>query len=192
LSVFYHFQPFEVVLNRNSELLVEISTHPGLSAPFSPLWAAASAEGLLHFSFGIIEEDFLKDVRARWKNARFTHTARPHPVLQQVLEYLADTRRSFNIEIDLSGFTPFQQAVYRAVQLVPYGQTASYAQIAIQIGKPRAARAVGAANAANPLPLIIPCHRLVGAGGGLRGYGGTGGIETKAWLLAFESRNMRT
>lgn len=85
--------------------------------------------------------------------------------------------------------SPFQQKVQRAVYAIPYGETCSYGQIAGQIEKPRAARAVGRANATNPMPLVLPCHRLVGANGSLRGYGGREGIMTKAWLLDFEKKN---
>ena len=176
-------------MNRNSANMIEISTILGIAAPFSPLWAAAGPEGLLLFDFGINRADFVKAVRQRWPKAEIRTTAEPHPALSQVLEYLSGSRRDFTLVIDQRSFTPFQRAVYQVVQQIPYGQTASYGQIAKQLGRPPAARAVGAANAANPLPLIIPCHRLIGMNGELRGYGGAGGTDTKAWLLAFEREN---
>ncbi|TES90066.1 MAG: MGMT family protein, partial [Anaerolineales bacterium] len=76
--------------------------------------------------------------------------------------------------------------VRQTVMGIPYGQTATYTAIAARIGRPGAARAVGRANATNPIPFVIPCHRVVGADGDLRGYGGAGGIETKKWLLKLE------
>jgi len=82
---------------------------------------------------------------------------------------------------------PFQLAALKATQSIPYGQTKTYAEIACEIGKPQAARAVGRAEATNPIPLVIPCHRVIGTDGKLHGYGGGKGIETKAWLLALES-----
>jgi methylated-DNA-[protein]-cysteine S-methyltransferase len=103
--------------------------------------------------------------------------------LAQLAEYFAGQRREFDVPLDLRG-TSFQQRVWRAVLAVPYGETSTYGQIAAAIGKPAAARAVGAANGANPLPPIVPCHRLIGAGGALHGYGG--GLATKARLLALE------
>jgi O-6-methylguanine DNA methyltransferase len=103
---------------------------------------------------------------------------------KQLDEFADGKRRTFDISLDLRG-TPFQIAVYDEVARVPFGQTATYAQIATRIGRPSATRAVGAANGANPLPLVIPCHRIVGASGKLTGY--AGGVELKARLLALES-----
>ena len=80
--------------------------------------------------------------------------------------------------------------VRRAVMGIPYGETSTYGEIAVKIGKPGTARAVGGANAANPIPFVIPCHRLVGADGSLRGYGGVGVIRTKRWLLEMEKSNL--
>jgi methylated-DNA-[protein]-cysteine S-methyltransferase len=103
--------------------------------------------------------------------------------LEQLAEYFAGRRRVFDLPLDMLG-TPFQQQVWQAVAAVPYGQTRSYSEIARSIDRPAAVRAVGAANGANPLPPIIPCHRIVGAGGALTGY--SGGLEMKAWLLNLE------
>ena len=103
--------------------------------------------------------------------------------IEQLSAYFAGTRRSFDLPLDPRG-TPFQRLVWDAVLAVPYGETRTYSQIARAIGRPNAVRAVGAANGANPLAPIIPCHRLVGADGGLRGYGG--GLAMKRWLLELE------
>ena len=98
--------------------------------------------------------------------------------LEQVQEYLSGNRQQFTVPINWQLFTQFRTIVYQAVIAIPYGQTRAYSQIAAQIGRPKAARAVGGANASNPIPIIIPCHRLIGADGSLRGYGGVGGIQT--------------
>jgi methylated-DNA-[protein]-cysteine S-methyltransferase len=103
--------------------------------------------------------------------------------IRQIAEYLDGRRRVFELPLDVRG-TDFQRAVWAAVADVPYGQTRCYAQIAAAIGKPSATRAVGAANGANPLPLVIPCHRLVGKDGSLTGYGG--GLGVKRFLLDME------
>ena len=102
----------------------------------------------------------------------------------QLREYLAGKRREFTIPLHRTG-TPFQRAVLDAVAKVPYGARASYQDIARAVGNPAACRAVGAANGANPLPLIIPCHRIVGTSAKLTGYGG--GLDAKRWLLSLES-----
>ena len=86
--------------------------------------------------------------------------------------------------------SPFQQAALRATCAIPRGQTCTYAQIAAQIGRPRAARAVGRAEATNPVPLVIPCHRVVGTDGGLHGYGMAEGLKTKEWLLRMEREGL--
>jgi len=101
----------------------------------------------------------------------------------QVYEYLAGKRRQFNVPLAPTG-TPFQKLVWQALQTIPYGETRSYKQIAEQIGKPGASRAVGMANHHNPIAIIIPCHRVVGSNGALVGY--AGGLALKKYLLALE------
>jgi len=105
------------------------------------------------------------------------------PALAQLVAYFAGERRDFDLPLDLRG-TPFQRAVWRASCIIPYGETRHYWEIAASLGNPAAARAVGAANAANPLPPLIPCHRLIGADGALRGH--RSGLATKRWLLEHE------
>ncbi|MBV9120990.1 MAG: methylated-DNA--[protein]-cysteine S-methyltransferase [Chloroflexi bacterium] len=101
----------------------------------------------------------------------------------QIEAFLAGTRRGFDLALDIRG-TAFQRAVWDAVARVPYGGTSTYAKVACAIGRPLAVRAVGAANGANPLPIVIPCHRITGSNGSLTGYGG--GLDLKARLLALE------
>jgi O-6-methylguanine DNA methyltransferase len=101
----------------------------------------------------------------------------------QIVEYLEGKRRSFDLALDLRG-TAFQRAVWGALVGIEYGETRSYAEVALAIGKPRAVRSVGTANGANPLALVVPCHRVIAADGTLGGYGG--GLELKARLLAME------
>lgn len=102
---------------------------------------------------------------------------------QQILEYLDGKRTEFELPLDPRG-TRFQCSVWRALREIPYGETLSYQDVARRIRKPRAVRAVGAANGANPLALVVPCHRVIASGGGLGGYGG--GLPLKARLLAME------
>jgi methylated-DNA-[protein]-cysteine S-methyltransferase len=104
-------------------------------------------------------------------------------VRTQLDEYFAATRTVFDIPVRLEG-TSLQLEVWSALAGIPTGTTATYAEIARQIGRPGAARAVGAANGRNPISIVVPCHRLVGTGGGLTGYGG--GLDRKRWLLAHE------
>ena len=95
-----------------------------------------------------------------------------------------DVKRSrFDLPLETGG-TPFQRGVWSAVQAIPYGATTTYAELAVELGVPRAVRAVGTANGRNPISIIIPCHRVLGSDGSLTGYGG--GLQRKQWLLAHE------
>ena len=105
-------------------------------------------------------------------------------VTRQLDEYFAGDRRSFDIELNPSG-TEFQRQVLDALQAIPYGETVTYRDIAKRVGRPDAVRAVGAANGRNPIPIIIPCHRVIGSNGKLTGFGG--GLDTKAALLRLEA-----
>jgi O-6-methylguanine DNA methyltransferase len=105
-------------------------------------------------------------------------------VVDQLQEFLAGERREFAIDLDLRA-TPFQLEVYEVVARIGYGETLSYSEVARAIDRPKAVRAVGAANGANPIPLVIPCHRVIASDGHLQGY--AGGLEMKARLLAMES-----
>lgn len=107
--------------------------------------------------------------------------------VDQLNRYFAGEYIEFTCPLDLRG-TPFQLKVWNALTRIPYGQTRTYMEIAQEIGHPSAVRAVGAANGANPVAIIVPCHRVIGSNGSLTGYGG--GLPTKAWLLALESGNL--
>lgn len=103
--------------------------------------------------------------------------------VRQLAEYFAGSRRAFDVPLAPHG-TPFQARVWRALMEIPFGATASYGEIARRVEKPGAARAVGLANNRNPIAILVPCHRVIGADGSLTGYGG--GIERKRWLLELE------
>ena len=106
---------------------------------------------------------------------------------EQLTEYWSGQRRDFTVPLRLSG-TDFQLRVWAGLQTIPYGETSSYGKLAADIGSPAASRAVGLANGRNPVGIVVPCHRVVGAGGSLTGYGG--GIERKRWLLDHERSHL--
>lgn len=110
-------------------------------------------------------------------------TALLERAFQQLEEYFAGKRKQFDLPLSLRG-TEFQRQVWAALRDIPYGETRSYGQIAQAVGRPKAVRAVGMANHRNPISIIVPCHRVVGADGSLTGYGG--GLENKKFLLALE------
>ena len=105
---------------------------------------------------------------------------------RQLLEYFAGDRREFELPLQLNG-TEFQVSVLEALRDIPYGETVSYGDIAKRIGRPRAVRAVGAANGRNPIPIVVPCHRVIGSTGDLTGFGG--GLDTKEALLRLEAEH---
>jgi methylated-DNA-[protein]-cysteine S-methyltransferase len=118
-------------------------------------------------------------IQPTWKKAREAFRA----AIEQLKEYFDGSRTRFRIKLDLHG-TPFQRQIWHALQRIPYGRTVSYGEIAKQAGRPKAFRAVGAANGQNPVSIIVPCHRVIGANGQLVGYGG--GLPIKTALLELE------
>ena len=117
----------------------------------------------------------------------WTHNERPFAeAARQLTEYFAGERHDFDLPLRLNG-TEFQLLVLDELRRIPYGETTSYGDIAKRIGRPKAVRAVGAANGRNPIPIIVPCHRVIGSGGALTGFGG--GLDTKKALLKLEAEN---
>lgn len=108
----------------------------------------------------------------------------------QLGEYFSGTRQRFDLPVRLNG-TPFQQAVWAELQGIPHGTTLTYGELAVAVGRPGAARAIGGAVGANPIPLIVGCHRVLGTSGRITGYSGGDGIPTKQWLLSHERIEFR-
>jgi methylated-DNA-[protein]-cysteine S-methyltransferase len=154
--------------------------------PVGPVWVGVSKNGLSALEIGGSHQEFVQALSDRYSANITKDESKTSVVIAQITEYLNGTRMHFDISIDWSVMTAFQDKTLRAVYAIPYGTTRSYGQIADQIGAPNAQRAVGRANATNPIPLVVPCHRVIGADGSLRGYGSGDGIRTKAWLLELE------
>lgn len=156
-----------------------------IESPVGPLRILSTPEGLAAVLFRKRSRRSSDSwVRRRFPGVEVVEAGNKHRVLdRQIREYFEGRRRVFALSLDLRG-TDFQKKVWTAVARIPYGQTVSYGEIAHLVGKPKAVRAVGAANGANPISIIIPCHRVIGADGSLTGYGG--GLKNKRWLLAHE------
>lgn len=151
-----------------------------LDTPIGELLLAGDDDALCLVSFP--EGSMRRDPDPDWiYNEKPFVTAR-----QQLTEYFAGERREFDLPLKLNG-TEFQMNVLHALQQIPYGETMSYADIAERIGRPKAVRAVGAANGRNPIPIIVPCHRVIGSHGDLTGFGG--GLDTKEALLRLEAEH---
>lgn len=149
-----------------------------MDSPIGKLLLAGEGEalGLLGFPSGSM---------ARRHDAEWKKDSAPFKeVIFQLEQYFAGELRDFDLPLAPKG-TVFQQQVWSTLQEIPYGETWSYGQLAAHIGKPKASRAVGAANGLNPIPVIIPCHRVIGANGKLTGFGG--GLDTKRHLLSLEA-----
>ncbi len=155
--------------------------HTVVDSPVGPLTLVAEDRTLIRLH--------MDDQRHRPADATFGEPdATPfHDVIDQLTEYFAGQRRTFVLPMAAAG-TPFQRAVWSALCDIPYGETLSYRGLAERIGNPAAVRAVGLANGRNPIGIIVPCHRVIGADGSLTGYGG--GLERKRRLLDFEARNV--
>ncbi|MGO4882544.1 MAG: methylated-DNA--[protein]-cysteine S-methyltransferase [Bryobacteraceae bacterium] len=145
------------------------------------------------YAFGVIASD--AGIRAIELNAGAELPGRvcdSNPFLRQAVEqlcaYFAGELRDFDLTLDMQG-TQFQKRVWAELLKIPYGETCSYSFIANAIGAPKAVRAVGSANGRNPIPIVVPCHRVIGAGGSLTGYGG--GLPLKRFLLDLEARHSR-
>jgi O-6-methylguanine DNA methyltransferase len=159
-----------------------------LNTPVQSLFIISSEKGLVKIQF------FNKNSHIPFQNLKEGYTdvtlidskLKNQTVLRQLKEYFNGTRKKFTVPLDIQG-TPFQKQVWEAVSQVPYGETCSYGEIARRIGKPKAVRAVGMANHNNPVPIVIPCHRIIGADGSLTGYGA--GISIKEKLLHLEQKN---
>lgn len=149
-----------------------------IDSPIGPLLLAASDEGLHAVEFHEARHPVRRG--EDWREG-------DHPGLrraeQQLREYFAGDRRSFDLPLAPRG-TPFQREVWQALATIPYGKTRSYGQLAATLGRASASRAVGAANGRNPLPIVLPCHRVIGANGSLTGFGG--GLPAKQFLLTLE------
>ncbi len=148
-----------------------------VESPIGRLRLAGERGNLLRIDFQ--GTDRALDPRSEWKEDRDPLAE----AIAQLAEYFEGRRESFDVSFRLEG-TPFQKQVWQALVSIPYGQTASYGELAMQIESPRAVRAVGAACARNPIPIIVPCHRVIGSNGRLTGF--RGGLEMKRRLLSLE------
>ena len=155
-----------------------------VDSPLGPLLVAATDRGLLRIVYDADPEEELERI-ARLAGPRVLRSSRQvEPVRRQLGEYFEGDRRAFELDVDLRGVAPFAERVLHELAGVPYGETTTYGALAARAGAPRAARAVGTVMNRNPVPIVLPCHRVIGANGALVGYGG--GLPKKERLLRLE------
>jgi methylated-DNA-[protein]-cysteine S-methyltransferase len=175
-------------------LLATAADHDGIldvsyrivDSPIGPLLLAATPAGLVRVAFAIEDHDVVLAELAGQVSPRVLQTGRRlDDVARQLDEYFVGTRHTFDVAVDLQLAHGFRRAVLMHLPDIPYGATASYREVATSAGRPRAVRAVGTACARNPVPVVVPCHRVVRSDGSLGQY--RGGVETKQLLLAHEA-----
>jgi O-6-methylguanine DNA methyltransferase len=155
-----------------------------MSSPLGPLFAAVNERGLCALDFGRKESEFLQRFDNRTRLEKDPKAVQR--VLAQLRQYFAGDRSSFNLPVDISQLTPFQRSVLDVACRIAPGQVWTYHRVAEELGRPRSSRPVGGALARNPIPIVIPCHRVVASDGSLGGYSGGSGLKAKRWLLRLE------
>jgi len=181
------FRPYDFLVTLSVSIAMcgrRTAFYAWLETPIGVVYVASSNKGVVLLSLGVDEEHFKEKLLGM--GFRPTRGGLVEGVVRQLCEYFKGERASFDVPLDVRG-TPFQLAVWRAVETIPYGETRSYKWVAERVGRPRAVRAVGRALAANPVPIIIPCHRVVRSDGGLGGF--SLGLEVKEFLLELEAKN---
>jgi methylated-DNA-[protein]-cysteine S-methyltransferase len=162
--------------------------YTSVDSPLGPLVVAATPKGLVRVSYTEFrgEDDVLEDLARRVSPRVLEAPAKLDPVRRELDEYFDGHREDFDIPIDWSYLAGFTREVLRATAAIPFGDVSTYAGVAEAAGSPRAVRAAGNALGANPMPVVVPCHRVLRTGGALGGY--TGGLERKEFLLRLEGR----
>jgi len=169
--------------------LVRESLEYGLcQTPVGWLGVVAGTEGVLRIVTALDEAELRCQLEQRLMAAAELQPGLCAETARQSMEYFHGKRRQFDLPLDFSPLTPFAAMVLRLLAATPYATTLSYGELAQLAGAPGAARAVGRVMAANPFPVIVPCHRVLGAGGKMTGYSAAAGVAGKEWLLRFEAR----
>jgi len=155
-----------------------------MNSPLGQLFVAVSQQGLCAVEFGKTESEFLARLRRQATPAKTDNATAK--ALAQLREYFSGRRHSFNLALDLSSLTPFQREVLAVTSRIPWGEVWSYRRVAEEMGRPKSSRPVGQALGRNPIPIVIPCHRVIASDGGPGGYSGGTGLASKRWLLRHE------
>lgn len=173
-----------MLINRRHQFIV-YSTTPIMSS-LQPIHLAVTENGLVMLRYGITAASFTTILQNTFGNIEISFNTGPHIVIRQIHEYLQATRKQFHLALDPLHSSPFQKLVLDEVMHIPYGETTTYGAIAKSIGNSKASRAIGKALAHNPLPIIVPCHRVIRSNGSIGGYLGSPQNNIKRYLLSLE------
>lgn len=160
-----------------------------LASPLGPLWVAIGPKGVttIHYGDAPSESELRRLVRVYGPGIVPDHR-RSSALARELDQYFSGRRKAFDLDVDLSGLTPFQSRVLAATARIPFGEVSTYGAVAKRAGNAKASRAAGGALNSNPIPIVVPCHRVVGSNGALVGY--AGGLEVKKRLLAIEGADV--
>jgi len=171
--------------SKESPMPIISISHTGSTA-LGDLWVAVSENGLVAVKFPATQDEFTAWL-GKHHDAQIEFDAeKAREAVEQLREYISGQLREFSLPIDWWVLSEFQRKALELTFAIPYGETRTYKEIAAELGNPRAARAVGRAEATNPMPVVIPCHRVLGSDHKLHGYGAGAGLDTKTWLLRLE------
>ena len=159
-----------------------------MNSPLGRLFVALNDRGLCAVQFGVRESDFLAHLDLRARLDRDSIAVRR--TLEQLTEYFSGTRAAFDLPVDLGALTSFQRGVLDVACRIAPGQVWTYQRVAEEMGRPKSSRPVGQALAHNPVPIVIPCHRVIASDGSLGGYSGGAGLPAKRWLLRLEGASL--
>jgi methylated-DNA-[protein]-cysteine S-methyltransferase len=175
----------DLIRRADAEGLIDVA-YTSVDSPLGPLVVAATPKGLVRVSYTEFrgEDEVLEELARRVSPRVLEAPARLDPVRRELDEYFEGRRQDFDVPIDWSYLAGFTREVLRATARIGFGEVSSYAGVAAEAGSPRAVRAAGNALGANPMPVVVPCHRVLRSGGKLGGY--TGGLERKEFLLRLE------
>lgn len=161
-------------------------SHMSIKTRLGVIYLAGTPRGLFFLNVGDVDRDGLGALFAARKDVAFAEGgSMVERAAREVANYLEGRLRKFSVPLDLTGWSPFARKVWRAASRIPFGETRPYGWVADRVGGPNFARAVGGALSSNPVPIVVPCHRVVGTRGELGGF--TGGLWVKRWLLELES-----
>lgn len=155
-----------------------------MNSPLGRLFIAASERGLCAVDFGLGERDFLARLDPLARLEKQPQAAAD--AFAQLREYFSGRRKDFDLPVDFSGLTPFQREVLTTIGRIAPGEVWTYRRVALEMSRPKSSRPVGQALARNPIPIVIPCHRVIASDGSLGGYSGGSGLDAKRWLLRLE------